>query len=266
MNDEHTEGILEAEQKRSVTQKSPWKPTAFYSIAIFFGFGAAGVIAGINYGRLGKENLKWPVVIMSLLISVAMVVGLILSGSTLWWIYWLLGLLLAVIFHILQRSLYEGWKEKNPTVKGGGWFVPIGVGLGNWVLTFILFMVVAMVATPWTIQEVGDIKPLVVGQEVNGTLSSWDEYNGYSLEAEKGKCYVIATETRQTSDPLEDSALSLWYGDGITILMWDQDSGRGYNARIEWICEATGTYFITVESGDMTDIGDYTLLVTCTSK
>jgi len=90
-----------------------------------------------------------------------------------------------------------------------------------------------MVALPWTMQEVGDIKPLVVGQAANGRLSSWDEYDGYGFEAEEEKYYVIATDTRQTSDPLEDSFLTLWYSDGATMLISDQDSGHGYNARIE---------------------------------
>ena len=67
MVDERIEDSHEAGQERHPAQKSPWNPSAFYGIAVFFGLGAAGVIAGINYGRLGRETLKWPIISVSLI-------------------------------------------------------------------------------------------------------------------------------------------------------------------------------------------------------
>ena len=58
-----------------VITKSPWNPNILYLLTFFGGFGATGIIAGINYKRLGKPHLKWPTIVISLIIFILMVIG-----------------------------------------------------------------------------------------------------------------------------------------------------------------------------------------------
>ena len=56
--------------------KAPWNPQWFWPQAILFGFGAAGIVAGLNYRRLGRSRLIWPTIVISSVVFIGVLAGL----------------------------------------------------------------------------------------------------------------------------------------------------------------------------------------------
>ena len=166
----------------------------------------------------------------------------------------------------LQRSHYRKWKERSTPAKRSGWGIPVTLGLSSIAVAFLIAFIAATAQTPWTVSDIGTVTPIVVGQEITGTIDSRYELDAFSFEVVQGERYVIQTGAPSTATPLEDSYLRLWYSDGEIILAWNNDYDSSLHARIEWTAEATGTFYVTVENGDTFSTGDYTLLIQCVSR
>ena len=129
--------------QRSVEEwvgKAPWNPHWFWPQAILFGFGAAGIIAGLNYRRLGRPNLMWPTIVISVVAFVGVLSGLALDNVN----YGartaiIINVPAALILYLLQRPAYERAKVRIPTGVGGGSELPLMIGL-VWLVILLAFV------------------------------------------------------------------------------------------------------------------------------
>lgn len=127
------EPLARVTEEARKSEKSPWNPSAFYPMAIGFGFGAAGILAGLNYRRLGKPQLAWPTAIVSVLafVAVIIVLGFVLEIEAKPAGAFAVNIPAAFLLARLQRSAYEGWKERFPSARGGGWGIPLVTGFAS---------------------------------------------------------------------------------------------------------------------------------------
>lgn len=252
------------ETKPSV--KSPWNPGIFYLLTFFGGFGAAGVIAGINYQRLGKPELKWS----TIGISLAAFAGYL--GSVFYWgidyefVFWLANFVPAIILERIQRPHYQRWKEEVIHAGRSGWGIPVLVTIGSWAIILVVAVIIGAVITPWSIADIGHVTPISDGESVQGNLSNNRDIDVYSFDAVQGKIYRIRTTESSPGNPMEDPALTIWYADRVSILAYNDDYGGSLHACIEWKAESTDTLFISVESADLVSYGDYILTLECFSR
>ncbi len=115
--------------------KKPWNPGTWCNgLAIFFGFGAAGVLAGINWRRLGKPKWVWPSIILTIVGEVALVALLsVLKSTTGKEIGYLVNIGIGFGLSRLQRPAYDEWITNNGASepKKPGFILPIGIGIGS---------------------------------------------------------------------------------------------------------------------------------------
>ncbi|NQW20396.1 MAG: pre-peptidase C-terminal domain-containing protein [Chloroflexi bacterium] len=74
--------------------------------------------------------------------------------------------------------------------------------------------------------------------------------------------HVYRIEANSVS--LSDPDVEVFGIDGVTLEVWDYDSGEGLDARIEWIAPSTGTYFVKIHSRSYSGnprVGGYTLFL-----
>ena len=121
--------------------KIPWNPLWFWPQAMLFGFGAAGIVAGLNFRRLGKPVLMWPTIV----ISSAAFIG-VLAALALFDIGYVavtaiaINVPAALILYLLQRASYERVKGDIPVRRNGGFDLPVMIGL-PWLLVLLAFVV-----------------------------------------------------------------------------------------------------------------------------
>ncbi len=122
----------------------PWNPSVFWPLAILCGFGAAGVLAGLNYRRLGRPNLTLPTIGVTVAAFLAVIVALSLAEleDTSSWLPFAVNIPPAALLQRLQRSDYERWRERFPFAGGAGWGIPIIVGVAS------LALAVAVIFAP----------------------------------------------------------------------------------------------------------------------
>jgi tetratricopeptide (TPR) repeat protein len=128
--------------------KSPWNPNLFIGLAFVFSFGASGILAGLNWRRLGKPASTWPTIILSQI----GLIGFILALNFLPFSNLLLSRLFAYGINIgigallksIQLTSYTEWVTLygEPKRKEAGFLIPIVIGIGTAVLLLfcILFM------------------------------------------------------------------------------------------------------------------------------
>ncbi len=118
--------------------KQPWNPRKWcIGLSFFFGFGAAGILAGINWRRLGKPKWVWPTIVLAIAGEagfLALINALNSFGSRL--LGYGIELGIGYLIAHLQRPAYEEWMDTYDTsgIKSPGWAIPIGVGIGSIVL------------------------------------------------------------------------------------------------------------------------------------
>ncbi len=115
--------------------KDAWNPGTWCNgLAIFFGFAAAGVLAGINWRRLGKPKWTWPTIILTIVGEVALV-GLlsVLKSTTAKEIGYLVNIGIGFGLSRLQKPAYDAWIMNNgvSATKKPGFILPIGIGIGS---------------------------------------------------------------------------------------------------------------------------------------
>lgn len=122
-------------EKQKLLEKSPWSRNTLIGFSAIVNIAAGGILAGINWRRMGKNHLVWPTIIASF---VAWIVSIFLLGrgisgeSVLMPVWGLLGYLL----WLWQKKEYHAWKESHPEAQPAGWSVPL--------LVFVSFVPLAI--------------------------------------------------------------------------------------------------------------------------
>ena len=116
--------------------KAPWNPQWFWPQAILFGFGAAGIVAGLNYRRLGRSRLIWPTIVISSVVFIGVLAGLAFVDRG----YVVVTAIIinapaALILFLLQRADYNSFRERMSNGVSGGLDLPVMIGL-PWRLWF----------------------------------------------------------------------------------------------------------------------------------
>jgi subtilisin family serine protease len=95
-----------------------------------------------------------------------------------------------------------------------------------------------------------------VGTTVNGTLYTFDDAAWYKFQAVAGQGYCFQT----VLGTLHDSVLTLYAGDGLTVLSRNDDIAPGNLAsKITWQAPAAGTYYVAVTSYPCSGPGTFAL-------
>lgn len=124
-------------------EKSPWGWGTIFAVSFLAGFAAGGIIAGINWHRMGKHSLMWPTIIGSIVAFILFVFFLpetvsnsaanFISLAPAWGFWW------------WQKGYYRTWKESHPEVQRAGWQIPLGTVLGTLVVvSAIIFAPILM--------------------------------------------------------------------------------------------------------------------------
>ena len=123
--------------------KAPWNPQWFWPQAILFGFGAAGIVAGLNYHRLGRPRLMWPTIVISSVVFIGVLAclayvdrGYVVVRAI------IINAPAALILFLLQRADYNSFNERMPNGVSGGLDLPVMIGL-PW-LVVLMALVVAV--------------------------------------------------------------------------------------------------------------------------
>ena len=97
------------------------------------------------------------------------------------------------------------------------------------------------------------------GSPVTGDIEVAGDDDYFSLSVTSGVTYQINLEGSETSKgTLGDPYLFLRDASDDTIVR-DDDGGAGYNARLTWTADRTGTVYVRVEAAEVTDTGTLTV-------
>ncbi len=134
-------GTEEAHEKvEEWVGKAPWNPLWFWPQTILFGFGAAGIVAGLNYRRLSRPSLMWPTIVISIVAFVGVLVGIAFAdigygaGTAL-----IINSPAALILYLLQRADYQRVRVRIPAGVSGGSGLPLMIGL-LWLVLLLAFV------------------------------------------------------------------------------------------------------------------------------
>ena len=95
------------------------------------------------------------------------------------------------------------------------------------------------------------------GSPVTGDIEVAGDDDYFSLSVTSGVTYQINLEGSETSKgTLGDPYLFLRDASDDTIVR-DDYGGAGYNARLTWTADRTGTVYVRVEAAEVTDTGTY---------
>ena len=109
-----TDEVIEA-----AVGRAPWGWGTLLITAFLGSIGAAGIIAGLNWRRVGFNNLMWPTIIISIIVLIVLNV---IAASNGFGVSLSVVSLVAVWGLILwQRSYYLMWKTINPEAQRAGW-------------------------------------------------------------------------------------------------------------------------------------------------
>ena len=156
--------------------KSPWGKGTLLAVSFFAGFAACGILAGINWRRLGKPNLMWPTIILSvgsfilyvyfmpenINPSVAIFSSIVPAWGLWWW----------------QRGYYHAWKESHPEAQRAGWQIPTVTALGS------LVIMAAIIFMPILVPQKGTQTLLPYSDDFSDPNSGWE-----TLDDEDGKVF-----------------------------------------------------------------------------
>src|SRR5262245_18538367 len=135
------------------SQDRPWMPVHLLAVSILFGVAACGVIAGINFARMGKRLYVIPsILVASVLLFLEARVFLLLPEDLGRLVGLMANLGFGLAFMLVQRPTFEAWKARNwaPATEGesytlsriGQLFVVstlcLGLSVGVFILVFAL--------------------------------------------------------------------------------------------------------------------------------
>lgn len=106
----------------------PWTPSQIFGVSFAFGSGAGGVIAAINFSRMGQRAWVAPMVVASVLLFLvqAFVIVMVVPPEGLRMVGFLSNSALGLAYMLVQKPVFDGWKEQN---FGAGAYKPNGLGL-----------------------------------------------------------------------------------------------------------------------------------------
>ena len=131
--------ITEAEEWAG---EAPWNPQWFWPQAILFGFGAAGIVAGLNFRRLGRPHLMWPTIVISSMAFIGVLAGLAFANiGYLATTAIIINAPAALVLSLLQRADYQRVKARIPASDTGGLNLPVIIGL-PWLVLLLAFVMV----------------------------------------------------------------------------------------------------------------------------
>jgi len=123
-------GVARVMQRLPPTEKSPWGWDTLLTVSMLAGFGAAGIVGGLNWRRMGRHRLMWITIIASSIAFIAylfFVSQLIQDiprfgrisipincgvGGGLW---------------LWQENAQHAWKESHLQAERAGWQIPVVV-------------------------------------------------------------------------------------------------------------------------------------------
>jgi tetratricopeptide (TPR) repeat protein len=91
----------------------PWNPIGIGLIAFFFTFLPAGIMLGENYERLGKKQLKWPVIIATILMYSVFLWAVIFIPDGYNWLFQVIHVSSSIGIALLQRPLFEKVRDEQ---------------------------------------------------------------------------------------------------------------------------------------------------------
>ena len=93
----------------------PWTPVQVFGTAFLFGAGAAGLISGINFRRMGKEKFLWPSIAAGLVVFLIQVwaVLFLIPEELISAVGILVNLAIALGFLLVQVQHFRKWKSEK---------------------------------------------------------------------------------------------------------------------------------------------------------
>jgi tetratricopeptide (TPR) repeat protein len=103
-------------------------------MAFLFSFAASGILAGINWQRLGRSERTWPTIFLSLAGMAVFLAALILlpvSEGLAELVGYGVNIGIGALLTYLQLQLYKEWSATygEPTTKESGYLIPLAVGI-----------------------------------------------------------------------------------------------------------------------------------------
>lgn len=106
----------------------PWTPTQIFGVSFAFGSGAGGVIAAINFARLGRRAWLIPTALASVLLFLVQAYCIVMltpaEGQRI--VGFLANSALGLVFMLVQKPAFDAWKESNWGLRD---YKPNGLGL-----------------------------------------------------------------------------------------------------------------------------------------
>ena len=125
------------------TEQSPWNPSNFKWIAFLASFLASGILAGINWRRLGQPQRAWPTILATIGGSVLFVAILTLlpdSSNGAKYLGYAVNVIVGYGLARWQQPAYNAYNitYRASTLKSSGNRIPVLVSLGSIVVIFIM--------------------------------------------------------------------------------------------------------------------------------
>lgn len=124
--------------------RAPWGWDAILLLSVVGGFAVAGVVAGLNWKKLGRRSLMLPTIAVAALAFVFwLALPALMSGQTLTLIPISIfaNSLVAWGLWRWQGDYYHAWSEANPSPRPAGWFLPAVALAAVWVIVLIIVAV-----------------------------------------------------------------------------------------------------------------------------
>jgi hypothetical protein len=130
-------GSLEKVESAEPGLKSPWGWTTLIVVGLLGTLAAAGILAGINWRRMGRPQLIWPTIIAAIVGKVGVIALQIpfAVSENIWMVTLLPNLVNVGIAGMLgywQRGSHRAWKDTHPQAMSGGWGIPVVTIVGLW--------------------------------------------------------------------------------------------------------------------------------------
>ena len=132
-------------------------------------------------------------------------------------------------------------------------------------LAALVFLLLAAPAAAQTTDDcAGDTTTtcsVSLGSSVTGDIEINGDLDYFRLSVTSGVTYQIDAEGSPTSGGTLSDPYIVLLDASNTVILVNDDGGTGYNARLTWTADRTGTVYVNIQSGDG-GIGTYTLTVT----
>jgi hypothetical protein len=107
----------------------PWTPVQVFAATFLFGPFAGGLVAGINFSRLGRAFLLVPSLIFgAFLFAMVILVGFAVPTAPRQ-IFLLVNLAIGGVFLLMQKASFEEWKKEHWTPRSGEEYRANRIGL-----------------------------------------------------------------------------------------------------------------------------------------